>query len=184
MPIAPSQRAQRFIEIYATGEHSQAQAYALAGYANADNANASKMVRKYAAEIAAHRERLGIAPPGEEVAAESAIDEATRGELIRDLRRLYSLALEKGEIGPATKALRGIERLMKRPGLPGRPTTQPETAKPQTERMAPEDFESLVAAFLTEDDLADIEATWGNEAPPWGRVSRVSGEPVTATPSR
>lgn len=173
MPIAPSQRAQRFIEIYATGEHSQAQAYKLAGYSDADTSNSSRMARKYAAEIAAHREKLGLAPIEESA---EALDDPDRASLIVLQRRLYADALEARNLPIQRAALREIGKLLKRPRKSGRPAATKESAStPQQIERDSDGAEAIVAALLLPEDIAEIEATWA-DAPPWGRGSKTCAE--------
>jgi hypothetical protein len=174
MSLAPPSKAQRFIDLYATGEYSQAAAYVAAGYSPvAPLSNASKMVRKYAAEIEAAREKLGLRSEPES----KPVDDADRADLVAAQRKLYADALASGDLRIQRAALRAIERLLKPKRGPGRPTTnKPETAKPQHPERDAARADAIVAALLLPEDLETIDAAWGNNAPPWGRVLQVRSE--------
>lgn len=151
--IGLNDRQARFVKLCASGEHSVAQCYAKAGYGDPtkpDSANATKLRKSLDSFIRAERERLGLAPLGKE--EESASDPGEVAALIADQRRLYAMAVEKGETGTAQKCLRAIERLLKKPGKPGRPSSSTPAAPVPRENMfanmSPEEFAALVDLIL------------------------------------
>lgn len=171
--VGLNDRQLRFVRLVAAGEHSVTECHAQSYGGRRDSANAHKLAKRLAAEVAAERERLGIAAPGAE---EPVIADADKAALIVEQRRLYELALERGETGLAQKCLRSIERLQRRPGVAGRPVAEKPVTQPKGVERDSARVEALVAAILTEADVAELEATWGNDAPPWGRVSQTSAE--------
>lgn len=122
--IGLNERQAKFVKLVASGEVSVTEAYVLAGYGTKrDSSNANKLRKSLDSWITAERERLGLAPLGKE--EESANDPREVAALIADQRRLYAMAIEKGETGTAQKCLRAIERLLRQPGKSGRPSAKP-----------------------------------------------------------
>lgn len=144
----------RFVRLVAAGELSIVECHRVAGYSG-DTANSSKLARRLASEIAVERERLGISDPNAEVPV---IDDADKAALIVEQRRLYALALERGETGLAQKCLRSIERLMKRPGKSGRPTAEKEALAEPTHAPigSGRPVAELIDMLLTDEDLSEI----------------------------
>jgi len=161
--IGLNDRQARFVKLCASGEHSVAQCYAKAGYgdpAKPDSANAAKLRKSLDSFIQAERERLGLAPLGKE--EESASDPGEVAALIADQRRLYAMAIEKGETGTAQKCLRAIERLLRKPGKPGRPTTQVAPASNSAPSFAPrmtdDEWQAVFELAFTPAELATYTA--------------------------
>lgn len=153
--VGLSARAAKFVALVAAGQHSITECHSLAGYSGRDSGNASKLAKHLAAEIQAERERLGIAEPE----ANAGIEDDSKAQHIADLRRVYAMAIERGETGAAVKALRGIERLLKPKRPPGRPAVATAPAPMPRENMfanmPPEEFAALVDLIL---ELPEIES--------------------------
>lgn len=144
---SPSPSQQRYIDALAHGE-TQLAAYVAAGY-NGDRSAASKLAKKYAAEVAAAREKLGL-PPKVEAEPEVIDDEVIRG-LVEENRRLYEASMAAQNWGAARKSLSALEKLLKR-GKPKAKETAP-TSKPVRANM----FSHLSMDEITRMVLGDEE---------------------------
>lgn len=175
--VGLSDKQMKFVRLAATNELSLTECHRRAGYSG-DTANASKLAKSLAEFISAERTRLGLPEPDSE---EPVIDDADIAALLAQARQVYALAIEANDLAAANKANRTIERLLRRPGKPGRPVAERQEPATKTQHAEgnPARVDALVAAILTEADLADLEATWGNDAPPWGRVTQISVESTT-----
>lgn len=154
--IGLNSRQQKFVSLVATGEISVTEAYVQAGYGTKrDSGNAHKLRRSLDSWIVAEREKLGLAPIGEEAPE---VDDADKAALIAEQRKLYALAISRGETGLAQKCLRAIERLLRKPASPGRPVTAKPTPPPAPPRVPSKwTMAELVDMLLTPEEEAEIQ---------------------------
>ncbi len=155
--VALSDKQMKFVRLVAAGEHSVTECHVLAGYGRngkRDSANAQKLKKHLAAHIAAERERLGIR---DEPEASPDVDDADKAELIAAQRKLYADAVASGNLAVQRAALRSLERLMKRPGTPGRPSTQAAPASKPATAHVPVDWQAVYDFVFTREENAEYE---------------------------
>lgn len=155
--IGLNERQAAFVALVAIGEVSVVEAYRRAGFAG-DTSNANKLKKHLAQHIAAERERLGIRNEPE---AHPEVGEADKSELIAAQRKLYADAVASQNLAVQRAALRSLERLLRKPGQPGRPTQASAPAPaPRVSMFSHLSGDDLARMVLGEEECAAIDAQY------------------------